>query len=62
MQEHVARTLCHVSATERGSGCSTCEGGQCTLWPTFMNEADAAIQAVRAFALLTPRKKPNIRS
>lgn len=63
---HVARRLCFAAATDNrpeGSVCPHCHAppdndAPCTMWPGFLREADHAIEAVRDFNLLTPRKKP----
>lgn len=60
MQEHCARRLCLVAATEVAPVCMHCRGGPCTMWHSFMREAAAAIEAVRAFAQLTMRRRPRL--
>lgn len=62
MQEHVARTLCAAASKEHQPVCPVCERYRepCSMWPQFMNEADAAISAVRDFARLDMRRKPRI--
>jgi hypothetical protein len=64
MQTHVAKTICRAAATDllERDGCGICyeNGGECSMWPNFMREADHAIKAVREYAMITPRKKPRL--
>ena len=44
MTEAVARALCHTAGRpHRNPDCPHCENGKCELWPTFLDEARAAI-------------------
>ena len=63
MVEHVARVLCLAAASEiRGVGCSFCEDEECSMWPSFVREARASIEAVRDHVRLDRRGKPRKRS
>ena len=60
VQEHVARTLC--LASNQDNGCPICFAEkECTLWPTFMIEAGAAIEAVKDYNIVQRRDKPKVR-
>jgi hypothetical protein len=66
MQEHVAKRLCEEAGKSVNKKYCTCVNEntgelECLFWETFMDEAKAAIEAVRDFNLLTPRKKPRLK-
>jgi hypothetical protein len=59
MRDHVAKVLCDAAGRSvNGQACSICDRGLCTYWRSFLDEADAAIGAVRDFARLDRRNKP----
>jgi hypothetical protein len=58
MTEHVAKVLCDAAGKSATGACSICrEDRTCTLWRSFLDEATAAIGAVRDHAMLTQRKQ-----
>lgn len=75
MTKHVARVLCRAASSDNradGVCCAICDHidndgrllarGECSLWPTFIREAAAAIEGVRDHARLEMRRKPRQRS
>ena len=59
----MAKVLCDAAGRSVAGRCSICEAqpdGQrvCTMWQMFLDEADAAIGAVRDFARLDRRNSP----
>jgi len=51
-REEIARAIC--DAAKNGASCVHCEG-DCTLWPSFLGEADAALLVVKRWWRLDPR-------
>lgn len=74
MTEHIARTLCRAAACANRSDvlCPICDNiddmqqsarlGECSMWPEFMYEARAVIEAVRDYARLDRRNRPRKRT
>lgn len=60
IQQYIAQKLCKAACST--DFCPICEryNQPCSMWYTFMNEADVVLKAVRDYYMLTPRKKPRI--
>lgn len=50
-RERVARAICRAAGSDHNGYCVICEGHSpdSCIWQTFLNEADAAIKAVKGF-------------
>ena len=62
--EHVARTICKTSSMQyiNGEVCIHCNDDptKC-MWQSFTTEAEAAIDAVSDFAMISLRNKPKVK-
>jgi hypothetical protein len=46
--ERVSRAICDAAGKSvNKTRCVMCEGGQCTMWKTFRDEARAALRAMK---------------
>jgi hypothetical protein len=58
--EHIARALCLGSNFT--DHCPHCEDGQCTMWNSFVGEANVSLEATRDYYTVQRRDKPKVRS